>query len=146
MISLGLVLHLSAVTPAAGVLGDSTATVEHDRTMVNGTSTIESKGEVYVYVVKASGIVVREYASSTGVVFGLAWKHQAGRLNLEQLFGVYYGEYSRAVAVQPRQSQRFHRIETEHLIIERGGRMGATWGRVWIPALLPPGITQDQIQ
>lgn len=109
-------------------------------------SHVESHEGFSVHVLEAQGRLVREYVSPDGVVFGLVWKHQAGPLNLEQLFGSYYGEYSRAVVAQPRPSQKFHRIETEQLIVERGGRMGATWGRVWIPSRLPHGFLKDQIR
>ena len=146
MIGLSLVLQLAAGTSALGVLGESTATVEEDRTVLHGRSSVESKTGVSVYVIEASGLTVREYAGSDGIVFGLAWKHHTGVLSLERLFGVYYGEYSRAVAEQARRSQRIQRIETEPLIVERGGRMGATWGRAWIPSLLPPGMSTEQIQ
>ncbi len=146
LVGLSLLLHLSLSPLALGSMGESATTVEQDRLMLNGTSRIESHAGFSVHVLEAEGRLVREYVSSDGVVFGIVWKHRAGAMNLEHLFGAYYGEYSRAAVAQPRQSQKFHRIETEHLIVERGGRMGATWGRAWIPSLLPPGILKDQLQ
>lgn len=145
-ISLTLLPYLSMSPSALAMLGESTTTVEQDRTMLQGTASIEAKAGFSVHHLQAAGVTVREYSSPSGIVFGIAWKHQTGPLNLEQLFGAYYGEYGRAVARQPRQSQRYHLIETDHIIVERGGRMGATWGRVWIPSLLPPGLSKDQIQ
>ena len=146
LMSLSLVLHLSVNTSVLGMLGESTATVEQDRTILPGTLSIESKTGISVYVLEAPGMSVREYVSPEGVVFGIGWSHHAGPLSLAQLFGSYYGEYSRAVSAQPRRSLRFYRIETDHLIIERGGRMGATWGRVWLPSLLPAGVSEGRIQ
>lgn len=146
LVGLTALLQLSVGSLAFGSLGESVSTVEQDRLMLNGTSRVESQTGFSVHVLEVQGRSVREYVSPDGVVFGLVWKHQGGLLNLEQLFGSYYGDYSRAVVAQPRQSLRLHRIETEHVIVERGGRMGATWGRVWIPSLLPPGFLEDQIR
>jgi len=146
LVGLTVFLSLSVSSLAIGSLGESTATVEQDRLMLNGTVHVESHAGFSVHVVEAQGSSVREYVSSAGVVFGLVWKHQTGPLNLEQLFGSYYEDYSRAAVAQPRPSQKFLRIETERLIVERGGRMGATWGRVWIPSLLPSGFLKDHLQ
>ncbi len=146
LVGLMVLLHLSVSSLALGSLGESAMTIEQDRLLLNGTSHVESHAGFSVHILEAQGRSVREYVSSDGMVFGLVWKHQAGPLNLEQLFGPYYGDYSRAALVQPRQSHKFHRIETERLIVERGGRMGATWGRAWIPSLLPSGFSKDQIQ
>jgi hypothetical protein len=128
------------------MLGESKATVEHDRAMLHGALSIESHAGLTIHVIEASGMSLREYVASDGVVFGIAWTHRAGQLSLEQLLGAYYGEYSRAVSAQPRQSHRFQRTSTEHLILERGGRMGASWGRMWIPSLVPRGISEDRIK
>ena len=143
IVSLSMGLSFAAAPFACAALGEAAVTVEQDRIMLNGTARVEPNAGFSVHVLEAQGSTVREYLSSDGIVFGLVWKHHAGPLNLEQLFGSYYEEYSRAMTVQPRRS---HRIETERVIVERGGRMGATWGRVWIPALLPPGMSKDELR
>lgn len=145
-VSLSLLLYASTPIPVLAILGESSATVEHDQARLNSTHRSHPEAGYTIHTLEAPGLVIREYTSSDGMVFGLSWRHHTGLLNLESLFGTYYGEYSQAVAQQARQSQRFHRIESEHLIVERGGRMGATWGRAWIVPLLPPGISKDSIQ
>lgn len=145
-VSLSLLLYASTPRPVLAILGESSATVKHDQARLNSTHRSQSEAGYTIHTLETPGLVIREYTSPDGMVFGLSWRQHTGLLNLESLFGTYYGEYSQAVAQQARQSPRFQRIETDHLIVERGGRMGATWGRAWIVALLPPGIFKEQIQ
>lgn len=132
--------------PVFAALGAPSATVEQDREKLNAAHRTEPRAGYTVHILEGPGTTVREYASPAGVVFGLAWNHQAGLLDLQGLFGPYYEEYSRALADQSPPHRRAHRIRTDHLVIERGGRMGAVWGRAWVLPLLPPGISEDHIQ
>lgn len=145
-VSFSILVNVSSPMPVLAILGESSTTVEQDRAMLNGTHRSQPETGFTVHILEAPGAIIREYTSPAGVVFGVSWRHHTGLLNLDKLFGAYYEEYHQAVARQPRLSQRFHRIETEHLIVERGGRMGATWGRVWVVPLLPPGISKEQIK
>lgn len=144
--SIGLLSHLTAVTPTLAVLGEPSTTVEQDRNMLKAIHRTQPEAGFTVHVLEAPGLTVREYATPDGVVFGFTWTQQSGPLSLETLFGAYYQEYSNAVAGQSGRSRRFHQITTEHLVVERGGRMGAVWGRAWIVSLIPAGMSKDQIQ
>ena len=114
--------------------------------MRNGQRQSVPEARYTVETIRSPGIVIREYVSPDGIVFAVAWRQQTGVVNLEQLLGSYYAEYSQAVLNQPRKSQRFRHVETEHAVIEAGGRMGAVWGRAWVGSLLPSGISQDSIK
>lgn len=128
------------------VLGESASTVERDRERLDGQRLSAPESSYTVETINSSGMVIREYVSPDGLVFAVAWTQQKGIVNLEQLLGSYYAEYSHATVTQPRQSQRFRRVETEHIVIETGGRMGAVWGRAWVRSLLPGGISPDTIK
>ncbi|BFU96131.1 MAG: hypothetical protein NTNFB02_28530 [Nitrospira sp.] len=128
------------------VLGESASTVERDREILNGQRQSATESNYSVETINSPGMVIREYVSLDGLVFAVGWTQQKGIVNLEQLLGSYYVEYSRATLTQPRQSQRFRRVETEHAVIETGGRMGAVWGRAWVLSLLPGGISPDVIK
>lgn len=144
--NVGLLFLLCIEEPVLAGLGESSESIEGDRQMLQATHTTQQKAGFTVHVLTAPGAVVREYATPTGVIFALAWHHRTGLLNLETLFGPYYQEYAEAVANEALRSRRSHRITTEHLIVERAGRMGAVSGRVWVPPLVPPGLSQDRIQ
>lgn len=143
---LAVLMSIANEVAADAVLGGSASTTEHDRAMMNGRRHSVQRAGYTVETIEAPGVVIREYVSPDGIVFAVAWRQQKGIVNLEQLLGPYYAEYSRAVLNQPRRSQRFRHVETEHAIIETGGRMGAVWGRAWAGSLLPSGISQDSIK
>lgn len=144
--SLCLALALSGEIPVFAALGAPSATVEYDREKLNAAHRSEIRAGYTVHILEGPGATVREYASPAGVIFGLAWNHQTGLLDLQGLFGPYYAEYTQALADQSPPHRRAHRMTTDHLVIERGGRMGAVWGRAWVLPLLPPGISEDHIQ
>jgi hypothetical protein len=142
---LALSFFLWMERPVIAVLGESTATVEQDRQKLNATVKRQSLTGYSVHALEARGGSVREYASPAGIIYGLAWNQKTGLLDMEQLFGSYYAEYSEALTAQPR-ARRGRRMTTEHLVVERGGRMGAVWGRVWVRPLLPPGLPEEHIR
>lgn len=142
----GLSLLVWMERPVFAVLGEPATTVEQDRQRLNATVRKQSRAGYTVHVLEAHGGSIREYASPAGLIYGLAWNHQTGLLDLEQLFGPYYAEYRQALSHQPPPRRRARRITTEHLVVERGGRMGAVWGRVWVLPLLPPGLSEAHIQ
>lgn len=141
-----VLIGIANEVPADAVLGEPASTAEHDRAMLNGQRQSAQEAGYTVETIEAPGVVIREYVSPNGVVFAVAWRQQKGVVNLEQLLGPYYAEFSQAVLTQPRRSQRFRHVETEHAVIETGGRMGAVWGRAWVVSLLPSGISQDSIK
>ena len=73
--------------------------------------------------------------------------HGAGRglPDLSQLLGSYFAEYQTAAAAQRAQRQRLL-LQTEHLVVETSGHMRDLRGRAYVPALLPPGVSADEIQ
>ncbi len=146
LVAVSLILPVCLGSMAHAVLGETIESIDQDQRRLQASLQAQPRSGFTVHVLTASGAVVREYASPSGVVFALAWHHRTGLLNLEALFGPYYQEYAEAVARQPRRPRRFNRITTEHLVVERGGRMGAVSGRVWVTSLLPPDFLKDHIQ
>jgi len=132
--------------PVFPALGEPLASIERDQQLLQATQTVQQQTGFTVHILTAPGAVVREYASPAGVVFALAWQHRMGLLDLEVLFGSYYQEYAQAMTMQASEARQSPRMTTEHLIVERRGRMGAASGRVLVIPLLPPGLSQDHIQ
>lgn len=144
--SLALSFTLWMERPVFAVLGASTTTVEQDRQRLHASVKRQSRTGYTVHALEAREGSVREYASTAGIIYGLAWNHQTGLLDLQELFGSYYAEYTQALTDHPQPHRRARRITTEHLVVERGGRMGAVWGRVWVLPLVPPGLSEAHIQ
>jgi hypothetical protein len=91
-----------------------------------------------------AGLSVNEYVSPNGTVFAVSWRGPRPP-NLSQLLGSYFAEYQTAAASP--QAQRGHLfIQSENLVVETGGHMRDLRGRAYVPALLPPGLSADDIQ
>jgi hypothetical protein len=91
-----------------------------------------------------AGVTVNEYLSVNGTVFAVSWRGPRPP-DLSQLFGAYFAEYQTAAA-QPH-AQRGHLfVQTENLVVETSGHMRDLRGRAYLPALLPPGVSADEIQ
>lgn len=95
----------------------------------------------------AGGTVVREYVSSTGTVFGIAWTGpQAPDLNA--LLGSYFPQY--VEGVKARRAAGAVRgpgiVEGPGLVVHSGGHMGAFSGQAWLPQALPAGVSGDDIE
>ncbi len=91
-----------------------------------------------------TGVTVKEYLSANGTVFGVSWRGPRPP-NLSQLLGSYFAEYKTAAA-SPRAQRGHLLIQTENLVVETGGHMRDLRGRAYVPGLLPPGVSADEIQ
>jgi hypothetical protein len=93
-----------------------------------------------------SGTTVREYISSSGVVFAIAWSGQV-QPDLSALLGAYLAEYENTLQVTPRTFGRSYlKVTAGNIVVEKGGHMGNLWGRAYIPALLAPDVSPDMIK
>lgn len=132
---------------AQASLGDTVDSIAADREAVQALRHSTSIGPAFtVHEIDSGPTVVREYVSPSGIVFGLAWN---GLLHpdLEQLLGSYFGEYRESLAQTPRiQGNRSLRIMTGNIVVEKWGHMRNLRGRAYAPALMPFGITADEIK
>src|ERR1035437_3057014 len=88
-----------------------------------------------VEMVVSDATTVREYVSSAGIVFGIAWD---GYVNpdLTQLLGSFWGEYSSASKNSSRKFGRKHQqISTDNIVVEKWGHMRNLQGRAYVPSL-----------
>jgi len=144
---LGSALIVTAVTaaPAFAALGGDTASVLTDRDQTHGTLHISAAATYSVHeIATPSGTTVREYLTSTGKVFGLAWRGPF-MPNLQQFLGSYYAQYVQAASA-PHLGHRHMNVELPGLIVHSGGRMRAFYGTAWAPALIPQGVSTDDIK
>jgi hypothetical protein len=95
----------------------------------------------------ATGTVVREYLTSDGTTFGVAWN--GPRLpDLSALLGSYFPQYV-ATTKANRQAGRFHgpgMVTQQGLIVRSGGHMGSFFGEAWLPQALPAGVAASVIK
>ena len=128
--------------PPAGAVSSSLGTVAHAAS--GGTSAASFTVTQTTY---AAGTLVREYASTAGTVFGIAWNGPI-MPNLPMLLGSYFTQYDSArVALRASQPGRGPiSLDLPGLVVHSGGHMGGFSGQAYLPQSLPAGVTAADIQ
>jgi len=129
----------AAAGPAAGTAqADSVARAKASArvTSYNGYTVSE--------VVEPSGTTVREYIGADNVVFAVSWQGPS-MPNLQQLLGSYADQFV-AAASEPHPGRRAVAIQSDQLVLRSGGHMRSFAGSAYVPALLPQGVTPDNIR
>lgn len=147
MLALGAasLLDLSA-RPAYAALGATTASIEPDRASMKGQLRSRSgAGYSVAEITAASGTVVREYVSPSGVVFAVSWSGPS-MPNLQQTFGTYFTQFQAAVQARraqepPRRGHNHLEIHTPSLVVHAMGHMRQYFGVAYVPALMPTNVS-----
>jgi hypothetical protein len=147
--SLGVTLAVLALPASASAsLGGDASSVDADRVQMQGALLRVVNSDAYTLheVQSSTGTTVREYVSSTGMVFAVAW--QGPWLpNLRQLLGTYFDEYQR---LQPVQRNRRARgsivIDQPDLVVQMSGHPRAFSGRAYVPRLMPLSVQAAAIR
>jgi hypothetical protein len=89
----------------------------------------------------------REYVSASGVVFAIAWDGLLAA-DLAPLLGSYEGEFQQALSntSHPPGMRNSSVVRTPRLVVERWGHMRSMHGRAYVPDLIPPGVSLDEIK
>jgi len=139
------VLSQVACLPAFATLGEDVSTVENDRVQMKAQVRTTSVAGYTVHAIQDSaGTNVREYVSASGKVFAVAWD---GPLlpNFQQTLGKYFDDYNSG-ASSPRVGRRHLTIQRADLVVHSNGRMRAFYGNAYVPSLLPPNFSVDDIK
>jgi len=146
-----LVLAFLGVRGARATLGESVDSIELDGKILSAAK-VTSKpistayANYTVYQLEYDGTSVREYASPSGIVFGIAWNGLVNP-NLTPLLGSYASEYQEALGRTVRKhGERHLRVESDHVIVEKWGHMRNLKGRAYAPNLIPAGVSIDEIK
>ena len=139
-----LVLVLVSV-PAWAALGDNVSSVESDAQALQGQHRMVAKAGYNLHQITMSdGSVVNEFASHTGLVFGVSWRAHSIP-NLPQLLGTYMTNLQ--------QGQRTHvlrrravTIEGDNFVFSSFGHMLSFRGRAFVPGLVPANLTAEVVQ
>jgi hypothetical protein len=133
-----------AATAAHAALGDAAA-VPPSAT----TRNLASANAHVVSYLDASGATIHEYvANASGTVFAYTWEGPA-QPSLDTLLGRYAPEWrSAAAALHAADRDDLHaaRVDSANVVVETGGHMRAYVGRAWLPAALPAGLGEGDLQ
>jgi hypothetical protein len=144
--ALGIALLARSVTmPAFATLGEDAASIENDRAQMKGQSRLTSVAGYSVQEIQLpSGTIVREYVSPGGKVFAVSWNGPVIP-DLQQTLGTYFEQYKAAAGT----SQGGHHhltVRQPGLVAHAGGHMRAWVGQAYVPGLLPPNFSVDDIK
>src|SRR5512147_2350920 len=138
---------LASAQPLFAALGENVDSVARDRRAMSaaqGATTVRAGYTVQEIV--SDSVTVREYISPAGIVFGLAWNGYAPP-DLTQLLGSYAREYDDALRKSKRKPGRRHvQIKTNRVVVEKWGHMRNLQGRAYVKALIPQGVSIDEIK
>ena len=146
-----ILMALGFSVPAMASLGGNVGSIQADTAHMNANVTRTASDTYETHQLQSpTGTVVNEYLSSSGTVFAVTW-HGPFMPDMQQILGSYFQQYSAALSSQassqPRQYGRHPlNIRQPGLVVQTGGHMRAHWGRVYIPALTPEGVSPEQLQ
>jgi hypothetical protein len=134
---------------ASADLGGDARSVDTDRAKMQGAllRIVRSDASVVHEMRTATGTTVREYMTSSGTVFAVAW--QGPWLpDLRQILGSHFEQYQSAVraASGSRRSRGSLTINQTGLIVQMTGHERSFAGRAYVPALVPPGLQPESIR
>jgi hypothetical protein len=142
-----LIVALASNQFAYAALGGSADTITADRKALKAVHRATTSHNSYtVEEVVSDATTVREYVSSSGIVFGIAWNGYV-HPDLTQLLGTYWGEYTvaqkKAVRTFGRKRQQ---LTTDNIVVEKWGHMRNLQGRAYVQSLIPAGVSIDEIK
>lgn len=140
-----LIVFLSAVsTVCFAALGGDMASIQADQTQMRARREVTQAARYSIHEMRTeSGIMVREFVSPAGKVFGVSWQGPT-RPDMQQMLGSYYDEYKQTLP-----THRVHgpiTIQTGNVILQSGGHQRALFGRAYVPELVPDGVRLAEIQ
>ena len=129
-------------------LGENVSSVQSDQVhMQASVRTIQSNTHVVHELHSPTGTVVREYVSSGGTVFAVAWEGP-WLPDMRQLLGSHFDEYVRAVQAQSngRVGRRPIEIELPGLVVRMTGHPRSYTGHAFVPEMMPQGVKAEDIR
>jgi hypothetical protein len=140
---------LAFTIPVSASLGDDVGSVKADKARMKGVQRT-ARAELYtVHEIKASnGTMVREYVSSEGKIFAVAWQGPFIP-DLHHLLGRYSEKFSQASQARNKNRPRIRGplvVREPGLVVHSGGHMRAYFGRAYIPDQVPQGVNIEEIK
>ena len=145
---LSLILLLVTM-PAFAALGGDVTTVQADAAHMQGSLRIAHTAAYEVHEIQTpTGIVIREYVSTGGKIFAVAWRGP-WLPDMQQLLGDYFQQYIDGAArtqANNRPGRKPLEITEPGFVLHQIGHMRSFTGKAYIPELLPPGVSPEAIQ
>ncbi len=130
---------------ASAGLGQAEATVASDAQRLNGSVKSTERSTYRIHeILLPSGTLVREYSTSAGIVFAVAWNGPVIP-DLRQTLSGYFASFT--TAARARHGGHHHlQIRQNDFVMESSGHMRAFTGRAYLPQDIPPGLSTAELQ
>jgi hypothetical protein len=138
-------------TPAAhAVLGEDASTIAADEQRLGGVRRQATALHAQVTtreIALADGSSIRQFVTSSGVVFAVAWNTRF-KPNLESLLGVHAAGYAAAASEAMRAPgiKRNVALQRGDLVVQSSTHLNTYVGRAYLLSLVPQGITVDALR
>lgn len=135
-----------AASPAFAALGGDVASIQSDQVHINASLRVSQTNGYAVHELRSpTGTVVREFASSSGKVFAIAWQAPSPP-DLRQLLGPYFDEFQKAAALGRKPGRAPLVVQHSGLVVQLGGHMRSFTGRAYLPDQLPSSARMEDIR
>ena len=135
-----------AASPAFAALGGDVASVQADQAHINASHYVSQTNGYAVHELHSpTGSVVREFVSSSGKVFAIAWQAPSPP-DLRQLLGPYFDEFQKAAALNHKPGRAPLVVQHSGLVVQLGGHLRSFTGRAYLPDQLPSGMQTEEIR
>ncbi len=140
-------VHVITAQQVQATLGESAASIQSDRDVLSGEQRAKTVHNAFtVQEFQTGATKVREYISPSGIVFGVAWNGLI-RPDLTKLLGSYSNEYHEALKRIPHNKGRSQlEVKTKRVVVQQWGHMRNLQGRAYVPSLIPPDVSVDEIK
>lgn len=140
--------------PAASVAADAAqmnatagASPEHPMPGLSAQNAPTSANFTVEQITTLDGTVVSEYVDQGGTVFAVTW-HGPRPPDVSTLLGTYFKQYSDAANTGAPSPFGLHAasVHASDVTVETAGHMGVMWGRAYLPARMPAGVSLSEIK
>lgn len=148
LIAATLALATVLAAPAWAALGGNADSAVADAQALRGQLRSTPMVAYDVHQITTGAVVVNEYVSRSGQVFAVTW-HGPTEPNLRQLLGSYFGRVASAAKAAHQDNPGIHRqftVSQPDLVVQVAGRLRSFHGIAYLPALIPPGVSINQLQ
>jgi hypothetical protein len=147
LICLGLAFAFLLAQQAYATLGESADSIATNmKTLSAVRSSTKTFSKYSIHEFQSETITIREYVSPSGIVFGIAWNGLTYP-DLTPLLGSYASEHQKAASHIKRQpGHKYVKVESDNVVVEKWGHMRNLQGRAYAPALIPQGVSTDEIK
>lgn len=137
---------LALCTPifAHAALGDHISSVDADRIRLKASARMTQRSSYTLHELQSdNGVIVREFVSPSGTVFGVAWQGPA-LPDLQLVLGTHFGDYVQALRQKRARGPRAARYG--NLIVQVSGHQRAISGRAYLADAVPSGVQAEEVQ